>query len=178
MDFILIFGPPASGKKTIGAELQALTSYSFFHNHLVVDTVLSLFPFGTPSFIKMREQLWRDLISEAVQVKLKGLIFTFNPEQTVSKNYIKNLITDLGNRGCRIFIVRLICPEAIIESRINLPSRHEFNKLTSLELYRELKMKDFFSEEYMPPADLNLDTSIYEPRHSAQIIQKLLITSS
>jgi shikimate kinase len=33
MNFIVIFGPPAVGKMTVGQELARLTGYKLFHNH-------------------------------------------------------------------------------------------------------------------------------------------------
>lgn len=37
MKFIMLYGPPASGKLTIAKELQSLSGYNLFHNHLLVD---------------------------------------------------------------------------------------------------------------------------------------------
>jgi hypothetical protein len=31
--FVVIFGPPAAGKMTVGRELAALTGWRLFHNH-------------------------------------------------------------------------------------------------------------------------------------------------
>ncbi|MBC8077907.1 MAG: hypothetical protein H7Y32_17655, partial [Chloroflexales bacterium] len=50
MDFVLIFGPPAVGKMTVGHELARPTGLKLFHNHMTIDLVLPFFPFGTPPF--------------------------------------------------------------------------------------------------------------------------------
>ena len=57
MQVIFIHGPAASGKHTIGAELSRLTGLPLFHNHLAVDTALSLFAFGTPEFKNVRASI-------------------------------------------------------------------------------------------------------------------------
>lgn len=54
---IFLHGPPAAGKYTIGRELARLTGWPLFHNHLVVDLLLGLFPFGSSAFVAHRERL-------------------------------------------------------------------------------------------------------------------------
>lgn len=49
MRLVFIHGPAASGKLTVAKELAALTGYPLFHNHLIVDALLAVFPFGSPS---------------------------------------------------------------------------------------------------------------------------------
>ncbi|HDR7606865.1 TPA: hypothetical protein QCX41_004389 [Bacillus mycoides] len=39
MKFILIFGPQAVGKMTVGQELAKLTDLKNFHNHMTIDLV-------------------------------------------------------------------------------------------------------------------------------------------
>jgi hypothetical protein len=43
MRLVFIYGIPATGKLTVAQELAKRTGYSLFHNHLVVDLLLSLF---------------------------------------------------------------------------------------------------------------------------------------
>ena len=47
MNLVLLYGPPAVGKMTVGAQLSQLTGYPLFHNHLTVDLGLLFFPFGS-----------------------------------------------------------------------------------------------------------------------------------
>lgn len=174
MKLIFIYGPPAAGKNTIGQELAHLTKYRFFHNHLVVDAVLSLFDFGTPSFVKMRAHLWDALLNEAVSSKVEGVIFTFNPENSVPKEYIPSLLQHLKQQGADILIVKVICPESVIESRLAEPSRLKYKKLSSLDLYRELRDRDVFNDSAMPIADLEIDSSILTPTENAKKIYAYL----
>ncbi|KAA1807131.1 hypothetical protein FXB61_003723 [Bacillus cereus] len=39
MKLILIFGPQAVGKMTVGQELATLTGLKLFHNHMTIDLV-------------------------------------------------------------------------------------------------------------------------------------------
>lgn len=37
MKFVMIFGPQAVGKMTVGKELQKITELKLFHNHMTID---------------------------------------------------------------------------------------------------------------------------------------------
>ena len=39
MKFILLFGPQAVGKMTVGQELAKITDLKLFHNHMTIDLV-------------------------------------------------------------------------------------------------------------------------------------------
>lgn len=39
MKFVLIFGPQAVGKMTVGQELAKITGLKLFHNHMTIDLV-------------------------------------------------------------------------------------------------------------------------------------------
>lgn len=43
MKLIIIFGPHAVGKMTVGQELAKLTELKLFHNHMTIDIVSDLF---------------------------------------------------------------------------------------------------------------------------------------
>ena len=76
MHFVLLFGPPAVGKMTVGRELARITGYKLFHNHMTIEPVLDVFPFGSPPFSRLVNEFRRRMIEEAVLADLPGLIFT------------------------------------------------------------------------------------------------------
>jgi hypothetical protein len=76
MHLVLIFGPPAVGKMAVGRALSGLTGYPLFHNHMSIEPVLEIFPWGSPSFNRLTSELRRRVIEEAVVAELPGLIFT------------------------------------------------------------------------------------------------------
>ncbi len=39
MRLVILFGPPAVGKMTVGYELEKLTGLRLFHNHMTVDPI-------------------------------------------------------------------------------------------------------------------------------------------
>jgi cytidylate kinase len=79
---VFLHGPVASGKLTIGRLLAERTGYALFHNHLIVDAVGAVFPFGSEAFVRLRERFWLETMAEAAAAR-RSLIFTFAPEPTV-----------------------------------------------------------------------------------------------
>jgi hypothetical protein len=77
MHFVVIFGPPAVGKMTVGYELAQLTGFKLFHNHMTIDPVLNFFPFGHPQFGKLVGEFRRRILEEVAASDCPGLIFTY-----------------------------------------------------------------------------------------------------
>lgn len=77
MYFLVLFGPPAVGKMTVGDEITKRTGIPVFHNHLSIEPVLRFFPFGSPPFGRLVYWFRRNLMKEAANSDLPGLIFTY-----------------------------------------------------------------------------------------------------
>lgn len=170
MKLVFLHGPPAVGKLTVARELAQLTGYRLFHNHLTVDLVSSLFPFGSEPFVLLREQIWLAVFYEAAQNNV-SLIFTFNPERTVRKRFVQDAIDVVESAGGKIIFVELTCAEATLEDRMGDASRKEFGKLASVEQYRSLKDAGAFHFPKLPD-DLSLDTTLQSPSECARLINE------
>lgn len=168
MLLVFIHGAPAVGKLTVARELAGLTGFPLFHNHLTVDLVSSLFAFGTPSFVSLREQIWLAAFAEAARTDL-SLIFTFNPERTVNEEFIQNTIGAVESAGGRVVFVELTCSEGELELRMEEPSRKEFGKLASLEQYQSLKSAGAFEFPELP-SEISIDTTKQSPALTAKLI--------
>ena len=168
MLLVFIHGAPAVGKLTVARELSALTGFPLFHNHLTVDLVSSLFAFGTPSFVSLREQIWLAAFAEAAHNDL-SLIFTFNPERTVNEEFPQKTIDVVAAAGEHVVFVELTCSENELERRMEEPSRKDFGKLASLEQYRTLKSAGAFEFPQLP-SDVSIDTTNQPPALTAKQI--------
>src|SRR3712207_7208112 len=82
MDLVFLHGPAGAGKLTTARAVERLVGYPVFHNHLVVDMLTTFFPFGSPAFVRLREEFWLAVFAEAAKVG-RSLTFTFTPEATV-----------------------------------------------------------------------------------------------
>jgi hypothetical protein len=157
MQLVFIHGSPGVGKLTVARVLATLTGFRLFHNHLTVDLVGSLFPFGSEAFVLLREHIWLAAFREAARQDL-SLIFTFNPESTVRERLVQDAVDTVTSEGGKVVFVELTCADQELEQRIENPSRSEFDKLRSVEQYRALKDGGAF--QYPPiPSTLSLDTT-------------------
>jgi len=100
MKLIFLYGAPAVGKLTVAQELARLTGYRLFHNHLTVDLVSSLFPFGSEPFVQLREKIWLAAFAQAARQNV-SLIFTFNPERSVRERFIQDTIDVVARKTAR-----------------------------------------------------------------------------
>jgi adenylate kinase len=167
MKLIFISGLPGVGKLTVAKEVSALTGYKLFHNHLVVDLLLSVFEFGTAQFVELRESIWLSVFEQACRAALPGLIFTFNAENTVRQSFIAKAQQTVAANGGAICFVELVCDEDELQRRMDTPSRRQYTKLTSWAKYQELKAADAFSAPKLPAPALIVDTGKLDPKSAA-----------
>ena len=161
MNFVVIFGPPAVGKMTVGYELAKLTGMKVFHNHMTIDLVLEFFPYGSEKFNTLVSEFRQRILEEVAASDLPGMIFTFvwaldeqgDREQVESYNEI------FKKRGADVFFVEL---EADLDERLERNksefrlskksskrdiSRSEKNLLITENQYKMNTVGDFFYKE-------------------------------
>lgn len=77
MKFILIFGPLAVGKMTVGQELEKRTGLKLFHNHMTIELVSNFFDYGTESGNRLVNLFRQEIFEEVAKSNLEGIIFTY-----------------------------------------------------------------------------------------------------
>jgi len=108
---LFLHGPPGSGKLTVARELKTLTGFRLFHNHLAVDLLESVFEFGSPPFIDLREEFWLSVFRQAARTNV-SLIFTFAPERTVRPEFPAVAESTILAGGGQVLFVSLRCDES------------------------------------------------------------------
>ena len=175
MQLVFIYGQPASGKLTVARALAQRIGFAVFHNHLIVDAVGAVFPFGSPEFVHLRESMWLDVMTEAARAR-RSLIFTFAPEATVTDGFTERVRSELEALGGTVTFVELSVSAAEQERRIDTPERAQFGKLRSPELLHQLKNVFASSMARMPKPALLVDTSALAPDKAAERIAAHLTT--
>jgi len=138
MNLIFMCGYPGTGKLTVAKELQTLTGYKLFHNHLVVDLAASMFDFGSKPFIEFREELWLRSFELGLQNKLEGMIFTFAFEKTVPNDFVDKVTALFDTFATQPKFVELICDPGVLKTRVEKPDRQKYGKFHSYEKLESL----------------------------------------
>ena len=109
MKFVLIVGPPAVGKMTVGQALAEQTGLKLFHNHMSLELINQFFDFGTPPLRRLDTLIRFEIFKEVAKSDLKGLIFTlvwdFNDPE--DEEYVDEIIAIFKNEGAAIHLVEL-----------------------------------------------------------------------
>ena len=123
MKFVLLFGPSAVGKMTVGQELAKITGLKLFHNHMSIELAYQFFEFGTKPFNRLVSLFREEIFREVANSDLPGLIFTFVWALDLPKEeaYIENMIDIFREKEADIYYVEL---EASLEERLKR-NRHE-----------------------------------------------------
>lgn len=117
MKFVLIFGPQAVGKMTVGQELEKITELKLFHNHMTIELVLPFFDFGTEPFKRLVDLFRREMFEEISKSDLYGIIFTFVWvfDQQESWDFVNDICSIFESKGGEVYFVEL---EADLEVRL------------------------------------------------------------
>lgn len=75
--FVLIIGPQAVGKMTVGQELSKLIGYKLMHNHMTIEIVRQIFDYDKEIYQKMNQQIRYEIFKEFAKSNEKGIIFTY-----------------------------------------------------------------------------------------------------
>ncbi|WP_426242209.1 AAA family ATPase [Nocardioides sp. LHG3406-4] len=73
---LVIFGPPAVGKMTVGRAVADQSDFRLFHNHMTIEPLLELFGYGTPPFDVLNDEFRMRILEEAAASDT-DLVFTF-----------------------------------------------------------------------------------------------------
>src|SRR2546430_17363295 len=108
MRLVFIYGPPASGKLTVAAELAELTGFKLFHNHVSIQFVQSVFEFGTKTFWRLTGKYRLEMVEEAAKEGI-DTIFTFVYSKGEDDKFVKHVLQKVRSSGGQGGLVRRYC---------------------------------------------------------------------
>ena len=126
---LIIFGPPAVGKTTVGKILESKSDFKLFHNHMVMDGIMHLFGVGSPSEDKLSRIIRENVIREAAEEGM-NLIFTYvwnfaKEKGKTNIDFYKNIYESAGGE---VAFVELTAPLSIRVERASDPARNTEKK--------------------------------------------------
>lgn len=111
MKLVIITGPPAVGKMTVGQALKKMTQLKLFHNHMSLELVNQFFDFGTPPFKRLDKLIRFGIFEEIAKSDLEGVIFTlvWAFELKEDEEYVDEIIAifQKENKNLEVHIVEL-----------------------------------------------------------------------
>lgn len=116
MKFVLIFGPQAVGKMTVGHELEKITDLKLFHNHMTIELLAPYFGFSREMW-GLVNKFRQDIFEAAAISDMYGMIFTYvwGFDLQDDWDYVEKICKIFEDKGAEVYFVEL---EADLEERI------------------------------------------------------------
>ena len=182
MKLVIIFGPGAVGKMTVGKELAAITDLKLFHNHMSLELANQFFDWSTDGFKKIDRLIRFGIFDIVAKSDAEGLIFTFvwvvdDPKEEA---YIDNLTDIFKKEGADICFVELY---ADLEERLRRnktefrlaekPSKRDIPFTENMIITNDSKYKLNTTEGDLPnKAIFKIDNTHLTPEQVAQHIKE------
>lgn len=180
MKFVLLFGPQAVGKMTVGHALEKITPLKLFHNHMTIELLHPLFGFS-PEAWRLTTLFRTEIIKTALASGMEGLVFTyvwaFNEQS--DWDFVNGICELVEDGGGEMYFVELEAELAARLERNRTPHRlqHKPTKrdvghsekelLNSLERYR----LNSDPGEIVRPHYMRIDNSGLQPEQTALMIK-------
>lgn len=74
--FVIIIGPQAVGKMTVGQELAKQTGYKLLYNHMTIEMVRLIFDYDKEAYRRMNQIIRYEMLKEFSNSNERGIIFT------------------------------------------------------------------------------------------------------
>lgn len=108
MKFVLLFGPQAVGKMTVGQELAKITELKLLHNHMTIDLLEPFFGFE-PDMWKLSTMFREEIFNSFAKSEKYGMIFTYvwAFDQQEDWNFVEKVCSVFQAQGADIYFVEL-----------------------------------------------------------------------
>lgn len=125
MKLVIIFGPHAVGKMTVGQELAEITDLKLFHNHMTIELVSNFFSYSNQEGKRLVALFRKEIFEAVARSDLDGLIFTFMWALDIQEDwdYIDMVTKIFAEKGADIYYVELEADFNIRIERNKTPNR-------------------------------------------------------
>ena len=172
MKFVMLYGPPASGKLTVAREFQKLSGFKLLHNHLIIDVLDSINSKRDDIYNSIHEEILRLAIIFAVE-KDVDIINTFVYGYVEDDEHMKFIAKVVEDNGGKAYFIQLIADDEALYERVGNESRKCFYKICDVNLLKELMSKYDLKTPY-EETDLIINNTNKSPETVAEEIWKLV----
>jgi len=178
---VLIFGPGAVGKMTVGQELAKITGLKLFHNHMTIDLVSNFFNYGTPEGKRLVGLFRKEIFEAVAKSDLDGIIFTYMWAFDAQDDwdYVDSICLLFESHGAEVCFAELEADFEERHKRNSSPNRlaHKPTK-RNLELSEKLFMNEedkwrlnSLPGEIAREKYIRIDTTNLKPHEAARLIK-------
>jgi len=141
MKFVLIIGPQAVGKMTVGQALAKSTGLKLFHNHETIELVRPLLSLGTQEGWALVKELRESVFRHFARSGQEGLIYTgiWAFDELSDRAYYEGIF-ELWREECPAVEIYVVELEAGLETR--LARNRTENRLLHKPSKRDLEWSD------------------------------------
>lgn len=141
MKFVLLFGPQAVGKMTVGQELAEITELKLLHNHMTIDLLEPFFGFEREMW-KLSTLFRAEIFKSFARSDKYGMIFTYvwAFDQQEDWDFVEKTCAIFEEQGAEVFLVEL---------EADLGARLERNKTANRLAHKPTKRDTVSSEKEM-----------------------------
>ena len=106
---VIILGPHAVGKMTVGQELAKITPLRLFHNHMSIELTRKLFDRAEPEWQELNDYIRQKVFRQFATGDFAGLIFTYMCafDMPSEFEYLEKIITLFHENGAKCHVVEL-----------------------------------------------------------------------
>lgn len=136
---VIILGPHAVGKMTVGQELAKLTGLRLFHNHMSIELTRKLFSDSEKEWGALNEAIRQKVFELFAKGDFHGLIFTYMCAFDMQSefDYLRNVTELFKSNGADCYVVELC---ADFEERL-IRNKSE-NRLLNKESKRNIEWSE------------------------------------
>ncbi len=182
-ELIVVFGPPAVGKMTVGRAVCDASDFRLFHNHHTIEPLHEVFGQASPAFRVLNGELRRRVIEEAAAHDVRLVVTTvWDLAGVGDAAYVRGLVAPYADRGLEVRFVELY---ADLDTRLGRndgadrlaakPSKRDLHRSAVHIREREATLTMNTSADGPLPGDavlgdfphLRLDTTLLSPSEAA-----------
>ena len=169
---IFIYGPPAVGKLTVATALAERRDLRVLHNHLTMDPVVEILPFGTPEFWATVDRIRVDLVAAAAREGV-DLVYTF-VFAPGDEGHVDDVVSSFERVGGSVVFVQLSAPPDELRRRVSAASRTSHRKITDVASLDEVLREHDVYASIPNRESLTIDVTTTSPEDAAgQIVDHI-----
>ena len=183
MKLVIITGPQAVGKMTVGQELAKITELKLFYHHMLDDALSGVFDDMPGEWIRLSGLFCEEVLKAYAKSDEYGMIFTYRWafDRQADWDYIRHIEELFREHGAEIYYVELAAPPGVrlqrnaTENRLRYkPFRRDIEKSNYRMMWMEEECR--FNSE---PGELNkkrymkINNADMQPEEAARNIKKI-----